>query len=80
MDSRALVEALQAAFLKAGGVLREGVAVRAVEPDACTPAVITKNGKRVEGSSVVLATGAWSHGMEGLTADQNRLCARCGGR
>ncbi len=70
VDSRALVEALQASFLKAGGVLREGVAVRAVEPDARTPTVMTESGERVEGSCVVLATGAWSHGMEGLTADR----------
>ena len=44
--------------------------MRAVEPDARTPAVMTENGERVEGSCVVLATGAWSHGMEGLAADQ----------
>ena len=70
VDSRALVEALQASFLKAGGALREGTAVRAVEPDARTPAVMTESGERVGGSCVVLATGAWSYGMEGLTADQ----------
>ncbi len=70
VDSRALVEALQASFLKAGGTLREGIAVHAVEPDAEAPTVMTENGERIEGSCVVLATGAWAHGMDGLAADQ----------
>lgn len=69
-DARALVEALRAAFLQAGGVLREGTSVRAVEPDAEAPAVVTEGGERVAGSCVALAMGAWSHGVEGLTMDQ----------
>ncbi len=69
-DARALVEALRAAFVKAGGVLREGTPVRAVEPDAEVPAVVTEGGERIEGACVALATGAWSHGMAGLTPDQ----------
>ncbi len=70
VDARALVEALRAAFLKAGGALHEGVAACAVEPDAEAPAVVTEGGERVEGSRVALAMGAWSHGMEGLKPDQ----------
>ncbi len=70
VDARALVNALRAAFLKAGGVLREGMSVRAVEPDAEAPAVVTEDGERVAGSCVALAMGAWSHGLQGLTPDR----------
>ena len=70
VDARALVEALRVAFSKAGGALHEDASVRAVEPDAEAPAIVTERGERIEGSSVALAMGAWSHGLEGLTPDQ----------
>jgi glycine oxidase len=83
VDNRRVVEALRAAFLAAGGTLREGAPVARVEPDAEAPAVVladeiegdaegnaggdAEGGARVEGAAVVVAAGVWSRGVEGLT-------------
>lgn len=66
VDNRALADALVAAVRAAGGEIREGVAVEAVEPDASRPAVRLAGGERVEARVVVLAAGAWSRGVGGL--------------
>lgn len=68
VDNRRLVEALRASFEHHGGTLREHAAVLAVEPDDETPAVVTEDGERFEGSTVVIAAGAWSRQIDGLPA------------
>lgn len=67
VDNRRLVEALRAAFLRHGGVLHEQTPVRALVPDADGPAVVTEAGDRFEASVVVVAAGAWSGGLGGLS-------------
>lgn len=69
VDNRRLVDALKDAFLTSGGVLHEDSPVRAIEPDADSPAVILENGKRIAGSAVVVAAGVWSRSIEGLERD-----------
>lgn len=54
VDSRALGRALAAAFTRAGGSLRTGVTVTALEPRAA----VTDTG-RLEADGVILAAGAW---------------------
>jgi glycine oxidase len=66
VDNRLVVEALREVIEReTGATLREGVAVRTVEPGE-SPAVVTDDGERVEASVVVLAAGAWSRGVDGL--------------
>ena len=69
VDNRRLMDALSAAFQQAGGVLHEQTAIEAVVPDAQAPAVITADGERVDGHTVVVAAGAWSRQLDGLTPD-----------
>ena len=66
VDNRRLVQALRAVFLERGGTLREHTAVKAVEPHAERPAVVTEAGERVEAAAVVVAAGVWSGQIEGL--------------
>lgn len=69
VDNRAVGEALRAVLQRAEGVvLREGVEVVAVEPDAARPAVRTAGGERLEARAVVLAAGAWLRDLAGLPA------------
>ena len=70
VDNRRLVKALKEAFLRQGGMLREHTPVQAVHPHAERPAVTTESGERLEGTAVVLAAGAWSRRLGGLTAGQ----------
>ncbi|NVO17907.1 MAG: glycine oxidase ThiO [Rhodoplanes sp.] len=70
VDSRALVAALTAAAERAGVLLRPHVAVAAI---------VTENGRAigvrlsdstlVPAKTIVLAAGAWSRGIEGLSAE-----------
>ena len=66
VDNRRLLGALRAAFLEAGGDLREGTSVQALIPDAQRPAVVLEGSARVEARAVVVAAGVWSGGLEGL--------------
>jgi glycine oxidase len=67
VDNRLVLDALRTAIERAPtATLREGVAVRAGEPHAEWPAVVTDDGERIEASSVVLAAGAWMRGIDGL--------------
>ena len=66
VDNRRLVGALRAAFLDAGGRLRERTSVQAIRPDDRRPAVVLEGGERVEAGVVVVAAGAWSARLEGL--------------
>ncbi len=66
VDNRAVVEALQAGVRKHQGRLHENTPIKAVEPDARRPAVVTAAGERVEGDTVVVAAGAWSRSIDGL--------------
>ncbi len=66
VDNRLLADALAEAVRAAGGVIRTGVGVARVEPDADRPAVVTDAGERIEARAVVLAAGAWSRGIGGI--------------
>ena len=67
VDNRALAEALATAAERAGVEVREHTAVRSIEPDDDGPAVILAGGERLEARAVVLAAGAWSAAVGGLT-------------
>ncbi len=66
VDNRRLPGALAEAVRRAGGEIRERTPVAAVEPGAA-PAVRLDDGTRVEARVVVLAAGAWSRHVGGLT-------------
>lgn len=67
VDNRALAEALRRAAERAGVEIREGTPVEAVEPDDEQPSVVLDGGERVAARVVVLAAGAWSASVGGLT-------------
>jgi glycine oxidase len=66
VDSRDLSSALVAAFLRAGGELREHAAVSALDVDASRVRGVVVHGKRHAADLVVLAAGAWSAELDGL--------------
>lgn len=66
VDNRLLAQALQQAFLNAGGTLHEYTPVRAIIDEADHPVVVCQNGSRIEAAQVVLAAGAWSRQVGGL--------------
>ncbi|WP_412063040.1 glycine oxidase ThiO [Rubrivirga sp. IMCC45206] len=67
VDNRAVVRALARAARGAGADIREAAPVVAIVPDAECPRVRLANGAEVAAHAVVLAAGAWSAGVEGLT-------------
>jgi len=69
VDNRRLLRALRSAFEAEGGTLHQETPVRAVVPDAETPAVRTEDGARVSSHAVIVAAGVWSRELEGLTPD-----------
>lgn len=66
VDNRLVPDALAEAVLRAGGEIREQTPVAAVEPGDA-PAVRLSDGTRVEARVVVLAAGAWSRHVGGLS-------------
>ena len=66
VDNQAVVKALQVAVEKHGGQLHEHTPIEAVVPNADRPGVVTNDGARVEGSTVIIAAGAWSQSIDGL--------------
>jgi glycine oxidase len=66
VDNRLLVDALQQAFERQGGILREQTKVVHCEPDEAVPRVTTAQGERMEAGCVVLAMGPWAQSVEGL--------------
>ncbi|BBK31672.1 glycine oxidase [Stella humosa] len=66
VDPRAVVPALAAAILAAGGRLSERTPVAAIEPDGGGWAIRTADGARQRADHLVLAAGAWSAGIAGL--------------
>ncbi len=66
VDNRRVLEALRVAAERAGVTLCEGTPVRAVEPDAERPAIVTGSEDRIEASLVVLAAGAWVRRIDGI--------------
>jgi glycine oxidase len=71
IDNRKLMEALKAAFLKAGGTLHENTEVTRFEGgNGATPAVIAA-GKEWRAERLLLAAGSWSGLIPGLP-DQAR--------
>jgi glycine oxidase len=66
VDNRALVEALVAAFGKAGGALYESAAVDEVTVTNGRAEGVVVGGERVEADVVVIAAGAWSRTLPGL--------------
>ena len=67
VDNRLLVEALVAAVAAAGGVIRPDAPVASVQPDGRRPAVTLESGERLASRVVVLAAGAWTGAIDGLT-------------
>jgi len=66
VDNRRLTAALRAAFLAAGGRLREGCEVTAIETAAGRATGLETAAGRVAADWVVLAAGAWSGALPGL--------------
>jgi glycine oxidase len=66
VDNRRLTLALEAAFLKAGGELREYTDVRGLDVEAARVRGVIVDGERHAADAVVLAAGAWSSLLEGL--------------
>lgn len=66
VDNRALAVALQIAFEKAGGILREQCSVEeiVIEKDYVTGIVV--NGEKITVDHVVVAAGAWSRNIPGI--------------
>ncbi len=68
VDNRRVVAALRRVFLAAGGELREHTPVAAIEIGGSrVSGVRLRTGEIVPASSVVLAAGAWSAELDGLT-------------
>ena len=71
VDNRALLRALGKAIQAAGGMIREGVTVTAIQSDGAHP-VVHMQGEGPEGvtaSKVVVAAGAWTSAIEGWPDD-----------
>lgn len=68
VNNRALVEALRKGIRAHGGTIQTHTPIDAVQPDAHRPAVITTDGNRVDGRTVIVAAGAWSRQIDGLDA------------
>jgi len=68
VDNRAVVEALIDVFRRAGGDLREHCRVAEIHP-GLPPSIVTAEGERVEAGCVVLAAGAWSRQISGLSSE-----------
>jgi glycine oxidase len=66
VDNRALVLALRAAFLSAGGRLHEGTEVTALEVESGRARGLRCGDARHEADVVVVAAGAWSRALPGL--------------
>jgi glycine oxidase len=66
VDSRRLTLALRAAFLKAGGDLREHAEVSGLDVEAGRVRGVVVDGERHAADQVVLAAGAWSALLDGL--------------
>lgn len=67
VDNRLLTTALLAAFENAGGKIEEHTAVKSIDINAAVPEVVTESGERISADQVILAAGAWSRKVEGLT-------------
>jgi glycine oxidase len=66
VDNRRLTLALEAAFLKAGGELREHTDVSGLDIKGARVRGVIVDGERHAADAVVLAAGAWSALLEGL--------------
>ncbi|HVA14585.1 MAG TPA: glycine oxidase ThiO [Stellaceae bacterium] len=68
VENRKLVRALRAAFLAAGGRLREHTAVTSIDTQAGRATGVVVGETRIAADVVVLAAGAWSGEIAGLPA------------
>ena len=68
VENRKVFEALKAAFLAAGGTLREGVEVTGIVSEAGRAVGVTTPEEEIAAEAVVLAAGAWSRNIAGLPA------------
>jgi len=66
VDNRKAVVALKAAFVKAGGALREHAEVEEILVEDGAVRGVLVGGERVEAEAVVIAAGAWSRNLKGL--------------
>ena len=69
VDNRLLTTSLVTAFRKNGGVLKEHISVKAILPNAEGPLVVTEKGEQIVADRVILAAGAWSRQIGGLTPE-----------
>ncbi len=69
VDNRALIAALAKAARRAGAMLHPGHSVDAVLVDGDRATGIATSGVRHAADAVILAAGAWSQTIEGLTPD-----------
>jgi glycine oxidase len=66
VDNRAVARALKAAFLAAGGILREGVAADEVLTHGNRVTGVRAGGDEITAEAVVVAAGAWSRNIPGI--------------
>ncbi len=66
VENRKAVEALKAAFISAGGVLREGAEVSAIVTAAGRATGVAIGDEEIAAEAVVLAAGPWSRNIGGL--------------
>jgi glycine oxidase len=66
VDNRKVMAALRQAFLGSGGKLREHTAVEEVIIEGGRVKGLRINGESLDADHVVVAAGAWSHGIKGL--------------
>jgi len=66
VDNRRVASALRAAFLKAGGNLREHAAVESIVTAGGRATGVVVAGAEIAAEAVVLAAGAWSRNIAGL--------------
>ena len=66
VDNRKVVQALRKGITDRRGKIREKTEVKAIRPHETRPTVVTTQGERIEGETIVLAAGAWSRQIDGL--------------
>ncbi len=67
VDNRCLVNSLITGFRKQGGELRAHTGVKAILSNDENPTVVTDDDEQIVADRVVLAAGAWSRKIDGLT-------------
>ncbi|TDI74544.1 MAG: glycine oxidase ThiO [Bacteroidetes bacterium] len=69
VDNRLVLQGLQTALSASGGVLRERCNVAAIVPGEGDPIIILDDKSQIEFDQIVVASGAWSSQIKGLTTE-----------